>query len=135
MAQLRLTPCVERAVEGTHRDVHREVKRAPHHSHAFVGLVGRAGDMAETVMSGAEPLEEFSELLSQLHSPRDCVLALGLGSHPRSLMKCSTSADRRLPVHGGVLYRADTFSKYALPAPQVKTLEVETVPFSGHCLI
>ena len=93
MARLRLTPCVERAVESTHRDVHREVKRAPRHSHAFVSLVGRAGDMAETAMSASEPFNEFAELLSQLHSPRDCVVALGLGSHPASLIKCSTLAD------------------------------------------
>ena len=31
MAQLRLTPMVVRALEGTHRDVHREVKMAPCH--------------------------------------------------------------------------------------------------------
>ena len=135
MAQLRLTPMVERAVEGTHRDVHREAKRAPCHSHAFVSLVGRFGDLAETVMSTAAPPAEYSDLLSQLHSPRDCVVALGLGGHPGSVMKSATAKDRLLPVHVNVVYRADPFSKYGLPAPLVTPLDVGTVPFAGHVLM
>ena len=78
---------------------------------------------------------DMTDLLSQLHSPCDCVVAFGLGGHPGSLMKSTTSRDRQLPVHVHVVYRADPFSKYGLPAPLVTPLDVETVPFAGHVLM
>ena len=83
-------------------------------------------------MHGSAPLDEFVTLLEPLRHPRDCVVALGLGQHPQSRMKCNSAGDRRNPVHEAVIYRADPFSKYALPPPQVKALEVETVPYAGH---
>ena len=115
---MRLIAAAERPVEALHAQTKREVQRVPHHASALVSLSHRLMYLHEQ-MESRYTLEKFAVLLASLPDARAVLHALGLQNHPSAGALHDPRGSRAFEI----LYRADGYSKYRMPAPKITLVQ------------
>ena len=124
IAKLRVTPTAERAVEGTHAIVHKEVRRSPNHSSPLVSLANRFPYLQREMLDDPQKFSKFAAVFAQTTDARTAVELLGLGSHTSSR---AAVGDPRSQEHWKTIYRNDAWTKYTMRAPCIATRKATTV--------
>ena len=125
---LRLVPSAERPVEGLHAQTKREVSRVPNHSTSLVSLAHRLPYL-HAHMETRAALEKFADLLATVPHGLSALRALGLQDHP----ECGRGGERSSKTCD-IIYRADGYSKYRMPAPKISLVEWSQRPQSSILL-
>ena len=113
VGRLRFAFSVERSVEGEHAAIHHLLRKAPHHTVAYVSLNRRLPQMKLKLV---EPsfFKGLSDVLESVRNPRLVVRELGLEGHPACAVACHPWDS----VFGKVVYRSEcACCCRALPGP------------------
>mgnify|MGYP003336612714 CR=1 FL=1 len=124
IARLRLAPSAARAGERMHAVAHKEVKRCPHYFEALVSLANRHPEISKYIKDDPDNLMTVAKPLQKIRHGRDACRLLGVSEHPEG--KAATSSCDA--VHFEIFYRADSCSKFMMPAPKVSYLSIATRP-------
>ena len=112
VGKVRFASCVERAIEGEHAGIHQSIRKAPHHSVAYVSLKRRLPDL-KIRLRDPEFFQELSLLLQAARNPKLAVQALGMGDH----RSCGLATSNWDPIFGKLVYRADPVTTHAASVP------------------
>ena len=128
IAKRRLAFSAERPVEAEHAKTKRDVDRAPNHSDPFVSISHRLTPLLDHIKASKNNFEAFANLVDTIKNGRFACAKLGLQDHPRSIQHYRRG---RHPEHFNVVYHADTWTKYVMPAPPIETENHDFKPLDG----
>ena len=106
--------CSSRLVLFTYQ-IHKSIALAPNHSLAFVSLRRRMKEIESLLETRPALLLSLARDLDKSRSPALVLSHLGLSSHPSTVH----ITDRRDPMHGKIVYHADSFTLYTMQPPPV----------------
>ena len=115
IAELRFAFSAERYVEGGHAVVYKHGGHARNRCESYDSLHLRVCEIERCMDSDPNFLIELADILLEARSPEKLTAMLGLGSHPSARLSKSGWD----PIWRKIVYRADPFSMYKAPRPQV----------------
>ena len=102
-----------RYVEAEHAKVQVGLRKAPHHSDAYVSLLRRMCGLTKEIKQNPPVLQDLAKHLESVRSGRDAVRILGLDGHHSFVPGCR---DR---VAWSIVYHADAYTKFTMPDPDL----------------
>ena len=117
LCKLRFAPHNSRYVEAEHTKIQIGLRKARHHSDAYVSLLRRQPALMEELKRNPELIEELAAFVGKVRHGRDAVVALGLAQHPSCKKAWGDGSDSR--EFWDVVYHADAWTKFLMPAPSI----------------
>jgi hypothetical protein len=115
-ARAQFLPTLEVSIERKHAQLHHGIRLSPRHGGAFASMMLRKGELIRGLDENAEELHtELAALLRAYSSPRSCIIALGLQSHPVfAPHRINGELSRDLPhtLAVKVVYRCDVETQF-----------------------
>ena len=115
LCELRLASLNSRYVEAEHAKVQVGLRKAPRHSDAYVSLLRRMPGLTKELKANPHILPLLADKLQKVRHGKDAVQVLGLSGHPAF----SNTANPRDPLSWKIVYHADPYTKFTMPAPEL----------------
>ena len=122
VGKLRFAFSVERTIEGEHAAIHHFIRKAPHHTVAYVSLARRLPHI-KAKLAAPSFFEDLSAMLESVRNPKLVVCQLGLGQHSA----CANVSHPWDSIFGKIVYRSDPVTTQASSVP----VEVRPLPPGG----
>ena len=113
LAELKMKSLNSRYVEAEHAKVQVGLRKAPHHSDAYVSLLRRMCGLTKEIKQNPPVLQDLAKHLESVRSGRDAVRILWLDRRRSFVPGCR---DR---VEWSIVYHADAYTKFTMPDPDL----------------